>query len=455
MTTGQTAHLDRGRYRAAFTSDATQADERWLPCVGWAEYEVSDQGRVRRVTAGRGSRVGHVLSPVKGSHGYPAVTLSRPTSRDQRTLVHRLMAEAFLGPLGAGHQGFEVNHKNGVKDDNRLENLERVTHQENCQHAYANGLNNRANHQGEKSGAAKLTEVQVRAIRLRLVAGEKCMELSREYGAGLRTIYAVKNRETWRHLPCVPMQRRATGFTLIELLVVIAIISILAACLFPVFARAREKARQTSCLSNIKQMTLASHMYSTDYDGVYVNNWVQGFSWLEMIQPYTKNWAVMNCPSMSYAAGAVVVKTDTGMRIRTCLIDMKRASAAHPWVGGYALNVGNYQYYLGSPGSYPAGGNAGGYGPGSDGGREDCQVDESMVPKPSQTVQFAEGASRCLMINGPWHTGWPMPWGDGCFCDQLRYDHNGGSNLGFADGHAKWMTKDGIKSDIHLWGNPE
>lgn len=79
-------------------------------------------------------------------------------------------------------------------------------------------------------------------------------------------------------------------------------------------------------------------------------------------------------------------------------------------------------------------------------------MDESMVPSPAQTVQFAEGASRCLMINGPWHTGWPMPWGSGCACDQLRYDHNGGSNLGFADGHAKWMTKDGIKSDIHLWG---
>ena len=61
---------------------------------------------------------------------------------------------------------------------------------------------------------------------------------------------------------------KKTGFTLIELLVVIAIIAILAAILFPVFAKAREKARQTSCLSNLKQMQLAQMMYADDYDEV-------------------------------------------------------------------------------------------------------------------------------------------------------------------------------------------
>src|SRR2546427_7953539 len=65
-----------------------------------------------------------------------------------------------------------------------------------------------------------------------------------------------------------PPARAGRGFTLIELLVVIAIIAILAAILFPVFAQAREAARKTSCLSNIKQITLASLMYAQDYDEV-------------------------------------------------------------------------------------------------------------------------------------------------------------------------------------------
>src|SRR5881392_304418 len=62
--------------------------------------------------------------------------------------------------------------------------------------------------------------------------------------------------------------RRKSGFTLIELLVVIAIIAILAAILFPVFAQAREAARKTSCLSNVKQFTLSALMYLQDYDEV-------------------------------------------------------------------------------------------------------------------------------------------------------------------------------------------
>jgi len=63
------------------------------------------------------------------------------------------------------------------------------------------------------------------------------------------------------------MQTHKKGFTLIELLVVIAIIAILAAILFPVFARAREKAKQTTCLSNVKELGLAQLMYAQDYDG--------------------------------------------------------------------------------------------------------------------------------------------------------------------------------------------
>ena len=95
------------------------------------------------------------------------------------------------------------------------------------------------------------------------------------------------------------MQRR--GFALIELLVVIAIIAILAAILFPVFARAREKARQTSCLSNLKQIALGGLMYAQDYDETLVPFAESGnyprrlFPWI--MEPYLNNWQIWGCPS--------------------------------------------------------------------------------------------------------------------------------------------------------------
>jgi len=96
------------------------------------------------------------------------------------------------------------------------------------------------------------------------------------------------------------------GFTLIELLVVIAIIAILAAILFPVFAKAREKARQSSCLSNVKQISLAFMQYVQDYDERFpgyafgsstVDPWI---CWPNQMQAYIKNWQVYACPSSPY-----------------------------------------------------------------------------------------------------------------------------------------------------------
>jgi prepilin-type N-terminal cleavage/methylation domain-containing protein len=90
------------------------------------------------------------------------------------------------------------------------------------------------------------------------------------------------------------MVRRNSGFTLIELLVVIAIIAILAAILFPVFAQAREKARQASCISNNKQIALGVMMYAQDYDetlplGSYIfAGMTSAVTWQDLVEPYVK-----------------------------------------------------------------------------------------------------------------------------------------------------------------------
>src|SRR6188768_348324 len=112
---------------------------------------------------------------------------------------------------------------------------------------------------------------------------------------------------------------RKSGFTLIELLVVIAIIAILAAILFPVFARAREAARKSNCISNLKQIGTGLMMYVQDYDEIYpvINQeadripgqqpHVRGglkdtYPFLvDVMQPYTKNEGLFRCPSFNKA----------------------------------------------------------------------------------------------------------------------------------------------------------
>ncbi len=208
------------------------------------------------------------------------------------------------------------------------------------------------------------------------------------------------------------------GFTLIELLVVIAIIAILAAILFPVFARAREKARQTSCLSNVKQLMLAFQMYCQDYDertpryaGYRPPDEVippGGYDyWFVLLQPYTKNPQIFSCPSTSFSG-----------------IRSGGVSATHPDFPD-GVNYG-YNTYLGS---YAI----------------------AQIEHPARLGVICDGYNNYWRLEQPPGTNHYM-W---------SYNrHNDGSNCGFADGHAKWLKvyyPDGVTvpDDSPILGHPK
>jgi len=211
--------------------------------------------------------------------------------------------------------------------------------------------------------------------------------------------------------------RTSRGFTLIELLVVIAIIAILAAILFPVFARAREKARQTSCLANVKQLTLACHMYAQDYDELLpcvqhrTTTWLWGY-WYHVVDPYVKNAQIRICPSNP---------------------------ATEP---GYGWNYPHAGYRL------------------------DLlhQVPLAMIEYPSEMMLFGDsnpGSYRAYLYCSQTGSGtvhWPVPPGIRDATNVVSERHNDGANFAFADGHAKWRKTADIlaanPTNERFWGHP-
>lgn len=167
-------------------------------------YEVSSLGRVRsvarRATHWRGgTRAVHerILAAPLGGHlewgGYPMAHLCKMGQRKLH-YVHRLVAAAFLGSIGDR----EINHINGIKTDNRLENLEIVGSAENIRHAVATGLRNL---RGERNHKATLTEADVRAVRARLAAGETGAAIARSLGVLPGCVSKIKHGRSWAHLP--------------------------------------------------------------------------------------------------------------------------------------------------------------------------------------------------------------------------------------------------------------
>jgi hypothetical protein len=167
------------------------AGEQWRPVVGWEGwYEVSDHGRVRRVARGTGTEPGRILIPQKVKDGYLRVRLSR--SDQQRWFgVHRLVAEAFIGPPPAGQ---ECNHKSGDKADNWVGNLEWLTKQGNMQHAFRTGITQPL--RGERHPMTKLTAEQVAEIR-RLAGIESGGATAARFGV-TRSYVSKLRRGEWR-----------------------------------------------------------------------------------------------------------------------------------------------------------------------------------------------------------------------------------------------------------------
>lgn len=162
--------------------------EEWLPVVGFeGKYEVSNLGRIRSLRSGR---LLHIGSP---SRGYPRIMLGQKATR-----VHRVVAAAFLGPCPPGK---EVNHKNGIKNDPRLDNLEYVTRSENILHAVKIGNLVSTASQGEKNRHAKLTESDVLAIREYKKQGWHDNDLATKYNVCRISIERIHSRKYWKHIP--------------------------------------------------------------------------------------------------------------------------------------------------------------------------------------------------------------------------------------------------------------
>jgi len=193
------------------------------------------------------------------------------------------------------------------------------------------------------------------------------------------------------------------GFTLIELLVVIAIIAILAAILFPVFARAREKARQTSCLSNVKQIGTATLMYIQDYDEKYPGHNsgpTPDLDWPISLVPYVKNAQLFMCPSASPPPN-------------------------HMYIEGHPLCYGYNCYYCG-------------------------WQSQAQLQDVAGTIMIADS-------NGDNRIGPDYAVREarvsGCG-NQLVARHNEMLNITFGDGHGKAMKLSNIDADDSIWFNP-
>lgn len=216
-------------------------------------------------------------------------------------------------------------------------------------------------------------------------------------------------------------RRKCQGFTLIELLVVIAIIAILAAILFPVFARARENARRASCLSNLRQIGMGVMMYTQDYDEIYPWHGItidgEFTNWRKTITPYIKSVQLFHCPSSdskSTERGNYGVNISIFRRESYDPNRINLSSVESPSTGYMIMDAGDYFISY-----FKARGNSSGYdylpGVGS--------VDETFC---SSITNLSSMSRHDDCLNGR---------------------HFQGVNVAFADGHVKWLKSSKVQAD--------
>jgi prepilin-type N-terminal cleavage/methylation domain-containing protein/prepilin-type processing-associated H-X9-DG protein len=206
------------------------------------------------------------------------------------------------------------------------------------------------------------------------------------------------------------------GFTLIELLVVIAIIAILAAILFPVFAKAREKARQSACMSNVKQLTNAALMYAQDYDETFckaLNMTPAGVLqryWQELLIPY-----IANSNSFSMTGGTAKVFMCPDLKRNGGSVNTVQSLYGYGWNGGTnnPPNPDGMGLYAGDGSPY---------------------LRTADVHTPSEVILMGD-ISTYPGYNNVCYLIWRSVIG------YIPAIHNDGANYGFVDGHVKWMSQ--------------